>query len=122
MSLSDWHLAVKLADQPLAPKSILRLPETELGEYSLGGYSISFLKQLIAGKLQESVPDPELIGESLWTGDGLLLIMILSAVILLGQFVPTRYIWHCLEILCGEGNGTPLQYSCLENRMDRGAW
>ena len=73
MSLSDWHLAVKLADQPLAPKSILRLPETELGEYSLGGYSISFLKQLIAGKLQESVPDPELIGEPLWTKDGLLL-------------------------------------------------
>ncbi|XP_059105014.1 ubiquitin-like protein 7 [Peromyscus eremicus] len=61
MSLSDWHLAVKLADQPLAPKSILQLPETELGEYSLGAYSISFLKQLIAGKLQESVPDPELI-------------------------------------------------------------
>ena len=30
-------------------------------------------------------------------------------------------------ILCnpmdyGEGNGTPLQYSCLENTMDRGAW
>ena len=22
----------------------------------------------------------------------------------------------------GEGNGTPLQYSCLENPMDRGAW
>ena len=21
-----------------------------------------------------------------------------------------------------EGNGTPLQYSCLENTMDRGAW
>ena len=21
-----------------------------------------------------------------------------------------------------EGNGTPLQYSCLENSMDRGAW
>ncbi|XP_029807620.1 ubiquitin-like protein 7 isoform X2 [Suricata suricatta] len=30
MSLSDWHLAVKLADQPLAPKSILQLPESEL--------------------------------------------------------------------------------------------
>ena len=30
-----------------------------------------------------------------------------------------------LEIIihqCGEGNGTPLQYSCLENPMDRGAW
>ena len=22
----------------------------------------------------------------------------------------------------GEGNGTPLQYSCLENSMGRGAW
>ena len=23
---------------------------------------------------------------------------------------------------CREGNGTPLQYSCLENPMDGGAW
>jgi len=22
----------------------------------------------------------------------------------------------------GEGNGHPLQYSCLQNSMDRGAW
>ena len=22
----------------------------------------------------------------------------------------------------GSGNGNPLQYSCLENHMDRGAW
>ena len=22
----------------------------------------------------------------------------------------------------GEGNGNPVQYSCLENAMDRGAW
>jgi len=30
----------------------------------------------------------------------------------------------CFEIgrRHGEGNGTPLQYSCLENPMDRGAW
>ena len=26
------------------------------------------------------------------------------------------------ELLLGEGNGTPLQYSCLENPMDGGAW
>ena len=26
------------------------------------------------------------------------------------------------EFLLGEGNGTPLQYSCLENPMGRGAW
>ena len=25
-------------------------------------------------------------------------------------------------MLTGEGNGTPLQYSCLENPMNRGAW
>ena len=25
-------------------------------------------------------------------------------------------------MLVGEGNGNPLQYSCLENTMDRGAW
>ena len=27
-----------------------------------------------------------------------------------------------LEHHNGEGNGTPLQYSCLENPMDGGAW
>ena len=26
------------------------------------------------------------------------------------------------EYLGGEGNGNPLQYSCLENPTDRGAW
>ena len=26
------------------------------------------------------------------------------------------------EDLSGEGNGNPLQYSCLENSMDGGAW
>ena len=26
------------------------------------------------------------------------------------------------HMLCGEGNGNPLQYSCLENPMDGGAW
>ena len=28
----------------------------------------------------------------------------------------------CLRKCLGEGNGTPLQYSCLENPMDVGAW
>ena len=26
------------------------------------------------------------------------------------------------RFVMGEGNGTPLQYSCLENPMDGGAW
>ena len=35
--------------------------------------------------------------------------------------VPT-IIHHILYYMNGEGNGTPLQYSCLENPMDGGAW
>ena len=38
----------------------------------------------------------------------------------------TNYFYMKLTInyirLVGEGNGTPLQYSCLENPMDGGAW
>ena len=30
--------------------------------------------------------------------------------------------WSGLVTEGGEGNGTPLQYSCLENPMDGGAW
>ena len=30
-------------------------------------------------------------------------------------------IWMDLEIIIWEGNGNPLQYSCLENPMDGGA-
>ena len=30
--------------------------------------------------------------------------------------------WSYLQGAAEEGNGNPLQYSCLENPMDRGAW
>ena len=30
--------------------------------------------------------------------------------------------WVVYALYIGEGNGTPLQYSCLENPMDGGAW
>ena len=29
---------------------------------------------------------------------------------------------NVFSLKLGEGDGTPLQYSCLENPMDRGAW
>jgi len=32
------------------------------------------------------------------------------------------YHLHLLHWQVGEGNGTPLQYSCLENPTDGGAW
>ena len=37
--------------------------------------------------------------------------------LLLGRKVMTN-----LDSIFGEGNGTPLRYSCLENPMDGGAW
>ena len=37
--------------------------------------------------------------------------------LLLGRKVTTN-----LDSIFGEGDGTPLQYSCLENPMDGGAW
>ena len=32
------------------------------------------------------------------------------------------YFTHSSVYMFGEGNGNPLQYSCLENFMERGAW
>ena len=37
------------------------------------------------------------------------------------NLLPT-YIDSILAVFPGEGNGNPLQYSCLENPMDKGAW
>ena len=34
----------------------------------------------------------------------------------------TTFVSHCYTSFPGEGNGNPLQYSCLENPMDGGAW
>ena len=54
-----------------------------------------------------------------------------------GLWIPLQHLWIIssrfyvsvspskrgrLSIWFGEGNGTPLQYSCLENPMDGGAW
>ena len=33
-----------------------------------------------------------------------------------------KFVFGNCSLLIGEGNGTPLQYSCLENPMDRRAW
>ena len=38
------------------------------------------------------------------------------------EIMPFTAIWMDLENIIGEGNGTPLQYSCLETPMDGGAW
>ena len=46
----------------------------------------------------------------------------------ISEFNDTDVTWYrnsgktCACILLGEGNGNPLQYFCLENPVDRGAW
>ena len=40
--------------------------------------------------------------------------------ILVGHWIEGHL--HAPQVYCREGNGTPLQYSCLENPMDGGAW
>ena len=43
----------------------------------------------------------------------------------LGGIQPMEFmqlIYKLLQVWVGEGNGTPLQYSCLENPTDGGAW
>ena len=36
--------------------------------------------------------------------------------------IRTEVMFREYQRVIGEGNGTPLQYSCLENPMDGGAW
>ena len=40
------------------------------------------------------------------------------------KFTVQNHNYFCTNLtsFSGEGNGTPLQYSCLENLMDGGAW
>ena len=40
----------------------------------------------------------------------------------LDSILKSRDITLPTKVHLGEGNGTPLQYSCLENPMDKGAW
>ena len=37
-------------------------------------------------------------------------------------FSSTAYVLQIVGTMVNKGNGTPLQYSCLENPMDGGAW
>ena len=50
-----------------------------------------------------------------------------NSLFLIEPWYPLKIFKHIQSIDCskdslGEGNGNPLQYSCLENPMDRGAW
>ena len=69
----------------------------------------------IGGETVETVSD-FIFGGSKITADGDCSHEI-KRLLLLGRKLMTN-----LDSIFGEGNGTPFQYCCLENPMDRGAW
>ena len=69
----------------------------------------------IDGETMETVSD-FILGGSKITADGDCSHEI-KRHLLLGRKLMTN-----LDSIFGEDNGTPLQYSCLENPMERGAW
>ena len=56
-----------------------------------------------------------LMGIGVFTSQGLMGVVVFTSQMLTLELV------HIASVI-GEGNGTPLQYSCLENPMDGGAW
>ena len=54
-------------------------------------------------------------------GSSLSAISVVSSAYLRLLMIMGAHSWQPHHI-CGEGSGTPLQYSCLENPMDGGAW
>ena len=67
------------------------------------------------GETMETVTDFISLGSKI-TADGDCS-HVIKRCLLLGRKVLTN-----LDSIFGEGNGNPLQYSCLENPMDGGAW
>ena len=63
-------------------------------------------------------PSPSESKSPLYTSVSLLLSCIQGRHCHLSKF----HIYTLVYCIGGESNGTPLQYSCLENPMDRGAW
>ena len=87
----------------------LNIPKTKIMASSL------ITSWQIDGETVETVADL-IFGGSKITADGDCSHEI-KRCLLLGSKVMTN-----LDNIFGEGNGTPLQYSCLENPMDGGAW
>ena len=64
-----------------------------------------------------------IFSQSVFSPFSLLLIKINSGILISHFSASTKFKDHLLNpCTYGEGNGTPLQYSCLESPMDGGAW
>ena len=102
------------------------LKEKEVTEDEMVGWHCQLNGHKYMHKLWETVKDREAWHASVhevtkswtWLSDWT---AILNFKFKLTTHIPIAHYTH-LNILSREGNGTPLQYSCLENPMDGGAW
>ena len=76
----------------------------------MGTFKVIWMKML---NLAEKVDDTHEVGENFS-----FYVLIFVILYFLSSFIEL-FSWICWGI---EGNGTPLQYYCLENPMDRGTW
>ena len=51
-----------------------------------------------------------------------IVIFVIQHTCIMWHLIDSKYYLHGIKRTDGEGSGTPLQYSCLENSMDGGAW
>ena len=118
-SVSYPSLKVKVKVKPLSRVRLFATPWTVAYQ---APRSMGFSRQEYWSGLP--FPSP---GDLITAAKKNLISMLLSQIFL--RFPPD----HCIQKsvllhsnicirLPGEGNGTPLQYSCLENPMDGGAW
>ena len=84
-----------------------------------GGSSITFLKcHIIVTSIADKPTSREFIGISIYMQSPLQICVLRKNQL---KFRILRF-YKYQKAQYGEGNGTPLQYSCLGNPMDRGAW
>ena len=57
-----------------------------------------------------------------WSSLSLIIFFALCSTLLKISADTSAFFWQVIAQYFGEGNGTPLQDSCLENHMDGGAW
>ena len=104
LSRSLWHT--------ITP-TLVAVGSTAFPPYSQLSLYVSALLVWWVKPKQDVLLDPQKLGKLLLTP------LFLERITLSNWEFPS---WHCVQLACREGNGTPLQYSCLENPMDRGAW
>ena len=107
---------------PMAPRS---LPVPRVCEW-VGGAALSMSSGTIPGFLRWLAVDLQCLVSS--CGREMVSGCAFGSVLRVSNFVKESHLFlKCLQFwldsgLVGEGDGTPLQYSCLENPMDGGAW